>query len=157
MPIKPSWIMIMAGRSSSRTEERRIATRIYPDLPKVVTRYPTNTKSHISVITQLTGSIWLRVLPHCIFNVMVMLALHAIDERVDTDIKGYMNVSNQAHRLVICIHHAAVQWSAAVTIRSVTPHNSNNFLSMPPLHFQFHDRCNIWCHSWEECHPALVR
>mmetsp|Transcript_8142 Transcript_8142/g.17638 ORF Transcript_8142/g.17638 Transcript_8142/m.17638 type:complete len:119 (-) Transcript_8142:73-429(-) len=57
-----------------------------------------NNKSHLSVIFKLQGSIWPEVLPFCIFNVAVTLAIWIMRERDVVDLHfdggiGYQFIS----------------------------------------------------------------
>lgn len=58
-----------------------------------------NSESHWSVLTQMQGSSWPRVLPYCILNCLIMLALtyfHA--EGVDA-----LKISDQGHMFVTMV------------------------------------------------------
>jgi pyruvate dehydrogenase complex dehydrogenase (E1) component len=51
--------------------------------------------SHWSVLTQMWGSAWPRVLPYCVLNVIVMLVLTLLDKRYSKALK--IKISAQGH------------------------------------------------------------
>ncbi|GAX22612.1 hypothetical protein FisN_14Hh245 [Fistulifera solaris] len=55
-----------------------------------------DSKSHWSVLSQLHGSIWLKVLPYCIFNVLLTLLLTCFDRSL-VNAKHFLEISNQGH------------------------------------------------------------
>lgn len=59
-----------------------------------------NSSSHWSVITQMWGSQWPKVLPYCLFNVALMVLLMVLDRRY-----GYkvVEISNQGHTFVTLV------------------------------------------------------
>lgn len=53
--------------------------------------------SHLSVLTQRWGSAWPRVLPYCVLNVIVMIALTFLDQRYSKSLK--IEISAQGHNV----------------------------------------------------------
>lgn len=61
---------------------------------KQMSRIPTgpvyyDSQNMIQILFQLHGSIWWKVLPYCVVNVMIMLALHFLNRHYD----GYLRVT----------------------------------------------------------------
>jgi len=61
-----------------------------------------NSESHWSVLTQMHGSQWYKVLPYCIFNVLLMLALEFTDQKKD-GWKKYIEISSQGHSFITLV------------------------------------------------------
>ena len=59
-----------------------------------------NSESHFSVLTQMWGSTWLKVLPFCAVNVALMVVLIALRNRFDRDA---LRVSKQGHTFLTLV------------------------------------------------------
>lgn len=61
-----------------------------------------NSENHWSVLTQMYGSQWPRVLPYCIANVILMIVLQIIDQK-NKYLQHYIEVSSQGHTFITLV------------------------------------------------------
>jgi len=58
-----------------------------------------DTNSHFSVLTQMHGSVWPRVLPHCLLNILNVSAIIYLDRKYDID----LSYSDKGHSFMSMI------------------------------------------------------